>query len=74
MANKAHGVEELQEGHTFHWSIVGNRSPEIMGHIQDSKGKIVPGTSGWYRTSDAAEATKYAESKLKEIAYDNRSK
>lgn len=57
MATKTHGRIELDNGHTFFWTLEGK---EIYGWVDDTNGIIVNGASGWYRTNDPEKAARLA--------------
>lgn len=49
------GIIVNPDGYRFYW-MAGNDG-EISGHIEDGQtGRIVKGTSGWYRTNDPMDA------------------
>ena len=45
----------------FYWM---ESDGEISGFVQDPDGNTVPGSNGWYRTSDPLEAAKRAQARF----------
>ena len=46
------GRIKLDNGGEFTWTISGDTHPEIHGALWHKDGRIVKGSSGWYRTTD----------------------
>ena len=53
------GSIELDNGNVFMW-MRGSGDGEVHGVVRRPEGGFVPGTSGWYRTTNPAEAAKVA--------------
>jgi len=51
----------LSDGHVFRWTLQGDRTPEVYGWIEKDW-SILPGSGGWWRTTDAQRAARIAAS------------
>lgn len=55
------GREKLSNGRVFCWMMSGTHIKEVYGSVEETDGRIISGSSGWWRTPDPEKATAAAE-------------
>ena len=63
---KLNGEIEIGNGDVFMW-VRGIGDNEVHGLVRRSSGGFVPGTSGWYRTTDPVKAALVAKDIVSKI-------
>lgn len=64
-----HGTFNVEGGYVFRWTIDWRlRKPELYGCLEDEHGNLVPGFSGWYRTTSPRSALAVVHFKMEDMA------
>lgn len=60
------GKVAMEGGYHFYWMRTGTTYPDIYGSIECPDGRLLPNSSGWYRTTDPDKALEIAAANLKQ--------